>query len=109
MFLSFSSNICFIFSAVLTGKVDFSITILSNPEFLAEGTAIQDLFKSDRVLIGGENTKSGKKAIEALVKIYSNWIPTEKILNFIESKNINSTINPLNFESAYNFSKKVFS
>lgn len=54
--------------------------VLSNPEFLAEGTAIQDLFKSDRVLIGGENTKSGKKAIEALVKIYSNWIPTEKIL-----------------------------
>ena len=45
--------------------------VLSNPEFLAEGTAIQDLFKSDRVLIGGENTKSGKKAIEALVKIYS--------------------------------------
>ena len=36
-------------------------------------------------------------------------LPTEKILNFIESKNINSTINPLNFESAYNFSKKVFS
>lgn len=35
-------------------------------------------------------------------------LPTEKILNFIESKNINSTINPLNFESAYNFSKKVF-
>ncbi len=54
--------------------------VLSNPEFLAEGTAIQDLFKSDRVLIGGENTKSGKKAIEALVKIYSNWIPTKKIL-----------------------------
>lgn len=36
-------------------------------------------------------------------------LPTEKILNFIKSKNINSTINPLNFESAYNFSKKVFS
>jgi len=54
--------------------------ILSNPEFLAEGTAIQDLFKSDRVLIGGDETKSGQKAIQALVDIYSNWIPKEKIL-----------------------------
>jgi UDPglucose 6-dehydrogenase len=54
--------------------------ILSNPEFLAEGTAIQDLFKSDRVLIGGDETKSGKRAIQALVDIYSRWIPKEKIL-----------------------------
>lgn len=54
--------------------------ILSNPEFLAEGTAIQDLFKSDRVLIGGDQTESGKRAIEALVDIYANWIPKEKIL-----------------------------
>ena len=54
--------------------------ILSNPEFLAEGTAIQDLFKSDRVLIGGDQTESGQKAVQALVNIYSNWIPKEKIL-----------------------------
>ena len=54
--------------------------ILSNPEFLAQGTAIQDLFKSDRVLIGGDSTESGKKAVEALVKIYKKWIPKEKIL-----------------------------
>ena len=54
--------------------------ILSNPEFLAEGTAINDLFKSDRVLIGGDNTNSGKKAIKVLVNIYSRWIPKEKIL-----------------------------
>ncbi len=54
--------------------------ILSNPEFLAEGTAIQDLFKSDRVLIGGDNSESGEKAINALVDIYSKWIPTEKII-----------------------------
>ena len=54
--------------------------ILSNPEFLAEGTAIQDLFKSDRVLIGGDETKSGQKAVQALVNIYANWIPKEKIL-----------------------------
>ncbi len=54
--------------------------ILSNPEFLAEGTAIQDLFKSDRVLIGGDESESGQKAVQALVDIYSNWIPKEKIL-----------------------------
>ena len=54
--------------------------ILSNPEFLAEGTAIQDLFKSDRVLIGGDETVSGQKAVQALVNIYANWIPIEKIL-----------------------------
>ena len=54
--------------------------ILSNPEFLAEGTAIQDLFKSDRVLIGGEKTNSGQKAVKELVEIYANWIPQEKIL-----------------------------
>ena len=53
--------------------------VLSNPEFLAEGTAIQDLFNSDRVLIGGQQTKSGKKAISTLVDIYANWIPKEKI------------------------------
>ena len=54
--------------------------ILSNPEFLAEGTAIQDLFKSDRVLIGGDESESGQKAVHALVDIYANWIPKEKIL-----------------------------
>ena len=53
--------------------------VLSNPEFLAEGTAIKDLFKSDRVLIGGRQTQSGKEAISALVDIYANWIPKEKI------------------------------
>ncbi len=59
-------------------KVKFEI--LSNPEFLAEGTAIQDLFKSDRVLIGGDSTRSGQRAIESLVEIYSKWIPKNKIL-----------------------------
>jgi UDPglucose 6-dehydrogenase len=54
--------------------------ILSNPEFLAEGTAIQDLFKSDRVLIGGDKTETGQRAVQALVDIYANWIPKEKIL-----------------------------
>ena len=54
--------------------------ILSNPEFLAEGTAVQDLFKSDRVLIGGDQTETGQEAVQALVDIYTNWIPREKIL-----------------------------
>ena len=54
--------------------------VLSNPEFLAEGTAIEDLFESDRVLIGSQQTKSGLIACQALVDIYANWIPKEKIL-----------------------------
>ena len=61
-------------------STDIHFEILSNPEFLAEGTAIQDLFKSDRVLIGGDETKSGQKAVKALVNIYANWIPKDKIL-----------------------------
>ena len=59
-------------------KVEFEV--LSNPEFLAEGTAIKDLFKSDRVLIGGDQTKTGQIAVESLVNIYKKWIPKNKIL-----------------------------
>jgi UDPglucose 6-dehydrogenase len=54
--------------------------ILSNPEFLAEGTAVADLQNPDRVLIGGETTKEGQEAIEALVNVYNSWIPRERIL-----------------------------
>jgi len=54
--------------------------ILSNPEFLAEGTAIEDLFKSDRVLIGGDSSQTGQEAVQTLVDIYANWIPKQKIL-----------------------------
>ena len=54
--------------------------ILSNPEFLAEGTAVQDLLNPDRVLIGGEQTEEGKQAIQALVDVYARWVPKEKIL-----------------------------
>lgn len=54
--------------------------ILSNPEFLAEGTAVEDLFQPDRVLIGGETTPDGEKAIQALVEVYANWVPKERIL-----------------------------
>lgn len=54
--------------------------ILSNPEFLAEGTAVEDLLSPDRVLIGGETSPEGEKAIEALVEVYANWVPRERIL-----------------------------
>ena len=50
--------------------------VLSNPEFLAEGTAVEDLMDPDRVLIGGES----EEAIQALVDVYANWVPTERIL-----------------------------
>ena len=54
--------------------------ILSNPEFLAEGTAVEDLLAPDRVLIGGDASEEGQKAIQALVDIYANWVPQEQIL-----------------------------
>jgi UDPglucose 6-dehydrogenase len=55
-------------------------TILSNPEFLAEGTAIEDLLKPDRVLIGGEDSIEGQNAIQSLVDVYAQWVPESKIL-----------------------------
>lgn len=54
--------------------------ILSNPEFLAEGTAVEDLLNPDRILIGGDTTSEGQEAIQALVDVYSNWVATDKIL-----------------------------
>ncbi|MDL2143304.1 MULTISPECIES: UDP-glucose 6-dehydrogenase [Flavobacterium] len=54
--------------------------ILSNPEFLAEGTAVTDLLNPDRILIGGDTTPEGEEAISALVDVYANWVDKEKIL-----------------------------
>lgn len=54
--------------------------VLSNPEFLAEGTAVPDLFNPDRVLIGGERTPQGDKAVETLVGVYARWVPRERII-----------------------------
>ncbi|MBX9806557.1 MAG: nucleotide sugar dehydrogenase [Flavobacteriaceae bacterium] len=54
--------------------------ILSNPEFLAEGTAVEDLLHPDRILIGGDSSAEGQEAIQALVDVYANWVAPEKIL-----------------------------
>ena len=64
--------------AANTAGVAFEV--LSNPEFLAEGTAIPDLFNPDRVLIGGERTPGGDKAVETLVGVYARWVPRERII-----------------------------
>lgn len=54
--------------------------VLSNPEFLAEGTAVADLEAPDRVLIGGERTEAGDKAVQTLVDVYAHWVPRERII-----------------------------
>ena len=54
--------------------------VLSNPEFLAEGTAIRDLERPDRVLIGSEESPEGIQARRALVDIYANWVPRDRII-----------------------------
>jgi len=61
-------------------KPGVTFQVLSNPEFLAEGTAIDDLLKPDRVLIGGDETKEGQEAIAALAGVYSQWVPQERII-----------------------------
>ena len=55
-------------------------SVLSNPEFLAEGTAVADLINPDRVLIGGERTPEGEVAIKALADVYAHWVPRDRII-----------------------------
>ncbi|KAI8613718.1 hypothetical protein BC830DRAFT_1082474 [Chytriomyces sp. MP71] len=59
---------------------DVTFDILSNPEFLAEGTAIKDLMNPDRVLIGSMQTPPGLKAQQALAEVYARWVPKERIV-----------------------------
>lgn len=63
-----------------TGEKGLKFEVVSNPEFLAEGTAIRDLENPDRVLIGSRETESGIKARNELVEIYANWIPRERLI-----------------------------
>ena len=59
---------------------DVTFDILSNPEFLAEGSAISDLFNPDRVLVGGHSTESGKEALRRVCDIYRHWVPAERVV-----------------------------
>ncbi len=54
--------------------------VLSNPEFLAEGTAVNDLLAPDRVLIGGERTPTGEAALRQLADVYAHWVPRDRII-----------------------------
>ncbi len=63
-----------------SGKNSVHFEILSNPEFMAEGTAITDMENPDRVLIGSKDTPTGKAARDELMKIYSHWVPKEKLI-----------------------------
>jgi len=69
-------------SKILRANSDGSVTfqVLSNPEFLAEGTAVRDLLSPSRVLIGGPQDEAGFAAINKLVAVYAHWVPREQIL-----------------------------
>lgn len=58
----------------------YAFEVLSNPEFLAEGTAVADLQAPDRVLIGGERTPGGQAALQKLVDVYAHWVPRDRII-----------------------------
>jgi len=66
--------------AILNDHAEHRFTVLSNPEFLAEGTAVKDLLEPDRVLIGGPQDEAGLAAIREVVDIYAAWVPRERIL-----------------------------
>ncbi|KAM8972785.1 UDP-glucose 6-dehydrogenase-like [Pelodytes ibericus] len=61
-------------------KPNLSFQVLSNPEFLAEGTAIENLKNPDRILIGGDETTAGQEAIATLSAVYEHWVPKSKII-----------------------------
>lgn len=63
-----------------SGGIQSRFDVVSNPEFLAEGTGIRDMEDPDRVLIGGRDTPSGRAAVQAVADIYATWVPRERIL-----------------------------
>lgn len=67
-------------AAVLHTHPEHTFTVLSNPEFLAEGSAINDLLDPDRVLIGGPTDARGQEAVQALADLYAAWVPRERII-----------------------------
>jgi len=67
-------------SILHSGANSVRFEILSNPEFMAEGTAIRDMEEPDRILIGSHNTVTGNAARDELLKIYLKWVPREKII-----------------------------
>ncbi|MBN1394021.1 MAG: nucleotide sugar dehydrogenase [Pirellulales bacterium] len=63
-----------------SGRRGVEFDVVSNPEFLAEGTAVADMQNPDRVLIGGHDTPSGRRAVETIAEIYAHWVPRERII-----------------------------
>lgn len=63
-----------------SGDRGVKFDVVSNPEFLAEGTAVSDMQEPDRVLVGGHDTPSGRRAVEAIADIYAHWVPRERII-----------------------------
>lgn len=63
-----------------SGERGIRFDVVSNPEFLAEGTAVRDMQNPDRVLVGGHNTPTGRRAVQAVADLYAHWVPRERIL-----------------------------
>ena len=76
-----AESITTILKANSSSSVKFQV--LSNPEFLAEGTAISDLLHPDRILIGGEQSNDGFQAVQALSEIYQHWVPKGRKMHLI--------------------------
>lgn len=73
-----AESISHIFEANASKAANFQV--LSNPEFLAEGTAIPDLLNPDRVLIGGSESPAGEQAIRLLASVYEHWVPAQRVI-----------------------------